>query len=294
MLRLRAALLFVACIWLAASAGTQQPPQVHRNLRGTVRGPGTDRTRVTVWHNDMNKHAIEPIAEGFANADGTFAFDRVPWFARQQWGSQSVVVVARRNGQAGLVTLRSDEARTDQIDVTVAATIELGGRVHGADGKPLAGARVWPAVFGDSPNHQPKAWVTEPLLPWIAETGADGAFTLRGLPPLPPFQLRVEHPDHAKAWVDAGDGTEWVLAELQPGARIRGHVRLPDGTPAPRVRVAAAATGAGFGHTLSDEHGAFILTGLPAGRYKVWAEAPDLTVVAAAGIEATAGNVASD
>ena len=61
-------------------------------------------------------------------------------------------------------------------------------------------------------------------------------------------------------------------------------MHLPDGKPAVRVLVAAAAIGVGYTNALSDERGGFELTGLPADTYKVWAEAPDLTVIAAKGI----------
>jgi hypothetical protein len=283
---------FVLGLALLAHATAQQPATTIVDLRGTVRGPGDGKTRVTVWHNDMQKHAIEPIAEGFADAAGKFAFDRVPWFARQQWGPHSIVVVARRAGHAGLCTLRGDDAPTGAVVVDVAPTIELRGTVHGADGKALAGARVWPTIFGHDPNGGGAAWVTAPLLPWLAETAADGTFTLRDLPPLPPFKLRAAHPDHATAWVDGGDGKEPIACTLELGGRIRGEVRLPDGKPAPRVRVAAAAVGVGYAHAQTDLEGRYELHGLPADTYKVWAEAPDLTVVCVTNLVVRAGEIA--
>ena len=283
----------VVVLGLLACATTQQPATATVDLRGTVRGPGDGRTRVTVWHNDMRKHAIEPIAEGFAGADGTFAFARVPWLARQEWGFHTVVVVARRPGHAGLRTLRGDDAPTGAVVVDVAPTIQLRGTVRGADGKPLAGARVWPAIFGSDDQGRNQAWVTEPLLPWVAETAADGTFTLRDLPPLLPFKLRAAHPDHATAWVDADDAKLPVECTLEPGGRIRGQVLQPDGTPAARVHVAAAANGSGYGHGQTDLEGRFELHGLPPDTYKVWAEAPDLTVVAVTNLIVRAGDVAT-
>ena len=284
------AVLFAA---LVEPVAAQLATGTTADLRGAVNGPGTGRIRVTVWHNDMGKRALEPIAEGFADDAGRFAFDRVPWFARHQWGSHSVVVVARRDGHAGLVTLRGDDAPIGAIAVTLGATIAIRGTVRGADGKPLAGVRVWPAIFGENRKAPAYAWVTEPLLPWLAETDADGTFTLRDLPPLAPFKLRANHPDHATAWIEAPDPARPVAASLEAGGRIRGVVRLPDGKPAVRVLVAAASVGIGYGNALSDEQGNFEMTGLPPDTYKVWAEAPDLTVIAAKGI-AVRGGATSD
>src|SRR5262245_11767492 len=225
---MRTASLVVLLPALTAPVAAQVATGATADLRGTVTGPGTGRIRVTVWHNDMSKHALEPIAEGFADDTGHFAFDRVPWFARQQWGSHSVVVVARRDGHAGLATLRGDDAPIGAIAVAVGPTVAIRGTVQGADGKPLAGARVWPAIFGDGAKAPAYAWVTEPLLPWVAESAADGTFTLRGLPPLAPFKLRANHPDHATAWIDAPDPAQPVAARLEAGGRIRGVVRMPD------------------------------------------------------------------
>lgn len=283
-----ASIAFLVAI-VAQPVAAQLASGATADLRGTVTGAGTGRIRVTVWHNDMAKHALEPIAEGFADDAGRFAFDRVPWFARQQWGHHSVVVVARRDGNAGLATLRGDDAPVGAIAVTVGPTVAIRGTVRGADGKPLAGARVWPAVFGANANDAQRTWVTEPLLPWLAETAADGTFTLRGLPPLAPFNMRASHPDHATAWIYAATPAQPVEAQLEAGGRIRGVVRMPDGKPAVRVLVAAAAVGIGYANALTDERGHFELTGLPPDAYKVWAEATDLTVIAAKGIVVRGG-----
>jgi hypothetical protein len=57
----------------------------------------------------------------------------------------------------------------------------------------------------------------------------------------------------------------------------------------PRAPAQPPTSGPGYGDALSDEHGSFELTGLPPDTYKVWAEAPDLTVIAAKGIVVRGG-----
>src|ERR1044071_1590773 len=66
-----------------------------QDLRGTVTGGDGERARVSVLRHDMYAGMIEPVAERYTEADGTFAFERVPWFDRWSWGHATVVVVAR-------------------------------------------------------------------------------------------------------------------------------------------------------------------------------------------------------
>ncbi len=275
----------------AASLAAQAPART--DLTGSVTGAAAGETvRVTVWHNDMRRHACEHLAETVTAADGTFACRDVAWFRNQEWGSHTVVVSARGRSGAVLRELRGQDAATHDLELALAPTIDLRGTVRGPDGQPLAGVLVWPAIFGDL--HQGALWVTEPLLPWAATSDADGAFLIRGVPAYDRYRLRTTHADCATTWVAVDDPAAAIAIALEQGGRISGRVVLPDGRPAARIAVAAAGHGAGYGHAQTDANGGFTITGLAADVYQLWAEAPDLTVVAVSGLKIGPGDQITD
>jgi len=280
---------------LAAAFATvlsAQSERVVRELRGAVHGVGDARVRVTVLHNDMARSTVEPLAEGLAAADGTFVFRDVPWFTRQTWGMNTVVVVARAARRVGVLEVRGDEAAIDRLQVNLGDAIDLHGLVRSrVSGKPIADACIWPAIFGANPQGRSAVWVTAPMLPWRATTDAEGRFTLKDLPPLGPMQLIADGNEHARSWVVIDDLRQPVEVELEIGGRIRGTVLLPDGRPAVRALVRTAGSGAGYGHATTDDDGRFCLTSLSADVYKVWAEVPDLTVIAVHGLAITPGAI---
>jgi len=284
---------FVAHLVLAQTPATASPTtsaNVTADLRGTIADAAPGRVRVTVWHDDMRKHAVEPIAEGFATADGTFAFPSVPWFRGHSWGSHAVVVVARQPGRVAVRTLRGDDAPIAVITLTLQPTIELRGTLRCADsGKPLANAWIWPSIFATA--DQPYAlWLTSPLLPWHATTDADGHFVLRELPPMASIKFLAGGRDHARTWVDVGELRKPIEATLPRGGRITGSVRMPDGKPAVRVPVMACGDGIGYGHAQTDEHGHFEVSSLAPDVYKVFATADELTTIAVTHLRVDVGD----
>ncbi|MBK8096381.1 MAG: carboxypeptidase regulatory-like domain-containing protein [Planctomycetes bacterium] len=268
--------------------------QLQRDLRGIVRTPDGERVRVTVWHNAMRRGTIEPLAEGFAAADGTFAFDNVAWFDRYAWGFNTVVIVARAATRCGLLEVRGEDAATDNLDIALAEAITLRGVLQDERGKPIAGAWVWPTIFGDRTEGRPTAWVTAPLLPWHTRTDEKGEFQLAGLPPMPSFKLLAGGAGHARTWVTVENPASRITGTLALGGVIRGKVLLPDGSVAVRARVCANGNGIGYGRTTTADDGTFELTDLAADRYKVWAEVQDLTVIACRGLEIEAGTKIDD
>jgi hypothetical protein len=293
--------LAVAVAWFVRTAGAavlasanllaQTAPEAatKADLLGTVRGRVDGRVRVTVWLDDMQKHTMEPIAEAFAGDDGAFVLRGVPWFRRQQWGSRSVVVTARQPGRVAIKTLRGDDAAIGGIELVLQPAIELRGELRDAEtNQPVAGAWVWPSIFGSV--DKPQAWLTSPMLPWRATTDAKGQFVLRDLPPDMAMKLIAGGPEHARTWIDVADASQPVRGQLPRGGRIRGRVLLPDGKPAARAAVLAAGRGAGYGDARTDDEGRFELQGLAPDEYKVFAEVEDLTVIAVTGLQVHAGD----
>lgn len=273
-----------------APTAASAPAHATADLRGTVADAAPGRVRVTVWHDDMWKHAVEPIAEGFAAADGTFTFAAVPWFRGHDWGLHAAVVVARQPGRVAVRTLRGDDAPIAAITLPLQPTIELRGTLRCADtGAPLANAWIWPALFATA--DQPYAvWLTSPLLPWHATTDADGHFVLRELPPMASLKLLAGGREHARTWVDVTDMQKPIEAALPRGGRITGSVQMPDGKPAVRVPVMACGNGIGYGHAQTDENGRFELTSLAPDVYKVFASADELTTIAVINLQVDAGD----
>lgn len=282
---------FLAHLALAQSpAAGSEPARDTADLRGTIANAAPGRVRVTVWHDDMAKHAVTPLAEGFAADDGRFTFQSVPWFRAQDWGSHAIVVVARQPGRVAVRTLRGDDAPIDAIELSLQPTIELRGTLRCADtGKPLANAWIWPSIFATA--DQPYAmWLTSPLLPWHATTDAEGRFVLRDLPPMASMKLLAGGREHARMWVDVADLQQPIDAALPRGGRLVGSVKRPDGSPAVRVPVMACGDGIGYGHAHTDEHGRFELSSLAPDVYKVFASDDDLTVIAVTHLRVGAGD----
>jgi len=276
---------------LAAPALTaQQKPQV-RDLGGALGGHRGERARITIWHDDGARVSMKMLAEGFSKKDGTFEFPAVPWLERYDWGRQKVILVARSKTKVGLTELRRADVDTADLHIPMHRKVDIHGTLADArTGKPIAGAWIWPSIFQRTDASRfPAAWVTEPLLPWRAETDAQGRFVLREMPEGLSIKALAGGPGHARTWVDLGTATEHHKFSLQPGGEITGRVVLPDGKPAARVQVETTSRGDGRGHTLTDDQGRFTLKSLGAGTYKVWAEVPDLTVIAATELAVRSG-----
>lgn len=297
----RASSFVLALLGCLASASAQQPDQAKERLKVTVAGKvigvAAVRARVTLWHSDMERNSVDPLAETFADADGMFAFRDVPWFEKQEWGFHSTTIVAKAGDLVGMIEVRGDKQPIDELEIEVKPGLELRGRLFDeVSGEAIGGAWIWPATFGERDNQfkTPLVWLTSPLLPWRAETATNGEFVLRGVPDIQPISMVAGGPNHARRWVKVEDPAEPLDEAMKLGCRISGKVLMPDGSPAGRVRVQASGVGIGYGITHTDDHGHYTLTSLSADTYKVWAEVADLTVIAVTGIAVVAGETAED
>ena len=276
---------------LGGAIPAQEVRSPMREVRGVVHGAAAgESVRVTLLHNDLRVSAVDAAGETIAAADGAFTFRAVPWFEKQQWGSHSFVVIARSKQHVGVQVLRGDDADPTTVRIELAPPRAVRGVLRGADGTPAAGVEVWARILGDA--QQPfRVWLSAPLPAWSAITRADGSFVIDGLPAITRLHLLTRSDDHARTEIALDDLTKPVAATLQAAGKVRGMVVLPDGKPAARVRVVTTGEGAQYGWTLTADDGTFCLAGLAAGTYKVWAEAPNLTVVAVTGLEVVAGRV---
>jgi len=171
------------------------------DLKGVVTVSGDARVRVTVWHNAMTRHSIEPLAETMSDDQGAFELRAVRWFEGPEWWYNTVLIVARAPGRAGLLRA-SSRTEPQELRIELTETVEVRGELRDYDtGEPIANAWVWPSGFDSSG----RLWLTAPLVPWRAETDADGHFVLAGLPTTRHLQLVAAGTSHARTIIEVDD-----------------------------------------------------------------------------------------
>lgn len=274
-------------------SGPQEEREVElrRDVTGVVRGaPKGATVRVTVWRCDFQRYRTIAIGETLTRADGNFGMPGVPWIPRYRRLNTGVLVIARCPGKSGLTRLLPG-ADLSKVRVDLTDSIDLRGRVTDEDtGLPIAGVRVWPASFSDPDR---RLWTTAPILPWVAHTGADGRFVVRGLPRTDTLEFLASGPQHAQSRVFVEDPSKPADCTLERGGRICGVVRMPNGEPAVRVRVAAVAGGQST-VAVTDERGRFCTHGLVPDEYLLFSDIDGYAVIALTGVLVEAGKGTAD
>jgi protocatechuate 3,4-dioxygenase beta subunit/uncharacterized GH25 family protein len=190
-------------------------------------------------------------------------------------------------------------ADADGVDLTLPDGARVDGTVLGADGRPVAGARVSLVIRG------------RPMSGFgvgrTAVSDAAGRFTFEALP-AGQLDVQAEHAEagivtHGPAALAAGE-TKTVSLTLATAASIDGVVRFDDGRPAAGVRVRGAPRVPGASQPLTvttGEDGTFHLAPLKAGQFMVAAsrsgepavtdseDRPDLKIVSLAAGEGRTG-----
>ncbi len=265
--------------------------ELRRDVTGVVRGvPKGATVRVTVWRCDFQRYRATAIGECLAGADGSFAMPGVPWIPRYRRLNTGVLVIARCKGKSGLTRLLPG-GDLSKVRVDLTDSVDLRGRVTDEDtGLPIAGVRVWPASFGDPDR---RLWTTAPILPWVAHTGADGRFVVRGLPRTDTLEFFASGPHHAQSRVFVEDPSKPADCTLERGGRICGVVLMPNGDPAVRVQVVAGGAGQSV-VAETDERGRFCTHGLVPDEYLLFADIDGFAVIAVTGVLVEAGKDTAD
>ena len=165
-----------------------------------------------------------------------------------------------------LLSITNGETIGD-IDATLAASASVSGTVTGPGDLPLAGITVW--------IHFSEDWYNDEAI-----TDENGDYLVENLPP-DPYTVRFTDPagDYLGTSTNIVLGAGAQLADLdvtlEAASKISGTVTGPDGfTPLPDIRADAYVwTGSDWDRVgndgVTDSAGAYLVSGLPAGTYRL-------------------------
>lgn len=172
----------------------------------------------------------------------------------------------------------------------------LRGTVTGADGSPVAGARVWAL------SRTEQRASDEAFAPPSATTADDGSFSIPGRPSGQKLDFWVCADGFLQEWSSIDFPEDPVQVRLLPAASIHGRVLGPDGSPLAGARVSACEGEemGGCGNRVatpclegepatSDAEGRFHLARLSPAWYTVTAQAPGLVNAEVSPVRAAAG-----
>ena len=293
--------------WLAAVVGAQQAVDPAASpasaaaitcrvaLRGQVVGCAADeRPRLEVLHSDGRRNEVVTVAAGRAAAGGAFALDDVPWYRGLGWHYHWCIVVARCGDRVGIVQVRRDGG-TDGLAVKLRPTRSLRGVVRDRHTQqPIAGAWVWPMIFGKLGGDEPAVWPTAPMVPWHVRTDADGSFVLRGVPAFAAYALDVGGPAHARQLVAVDAPARPIAVQLAAAGRITGRVLRADGRPAAGVDIWATGSELGYARARTGADGRYALESLAAQKFTVEVRAAVRPDVRVTGVLVSVGETVAD
>ncbi len=193
----------------------------------------------------------------FTGSDGRFLIEDV------EPGTLKVTVEAKgypRQMRQGIELAPGAEL---ELDFVLAAGAVVEGTVTSADGKPVTGATVVLAARDRS----------EPRITVRGETDGDGRYRLAGAP-IGPAVIKVEAGGHPRRMMtgEVDPGSNRVDVVLERGFEVAGKVLAPDGSPVEGADVwIQQLRSFRSQRTVSAASGAFALSGVGAGTYKVTA-----------------------
>ncbi len=258
-------------------------------LAGTVRSPaGMPLARARV--------ATERTEEGDFDFGRTVRTDEAGRFELRGLLSGARTLLADHDGflatELDLGALRAGEERTD-LELVLGSGAEIAGRLLWPDGTPAQGVTVF-VLEAPEPGTRPSAF---DLASARLRTDDEGRFSTAGLAAAGPFELRASTrvrgevaerlaaagllPDdgrrRAELQVRRSDvlaGERDLVLMLTGGETLRGRVVDPAGRPLARARIVLQpAGGIPAQHSVRDAEGAFSISGLEPGLYRLAASA---------------------
>lgn len=249
------------------------------------------------------------------DADGAYRIEQVPagtyvalaeatdcYLPHLATGTDTMVAPGAQQAPADLLVVVQGQGEPVTRDLRLGRGFAVHGVVVDAGGKGVAGAEVHARGYGLAQL----GWrwgIRSQMDGALATSGADGAFTVRGLPPRTDWVLYARKEGLVAKFTQpfalvAGAKAPEVTLELATGATIRGRVEGLAAGERPKAQVGYWGTGQersakAHGHPVAED-GTFEITGVPPGSWTVhlFAGGRQASQVAVNGIEA--GEVRED
>jgi beta-lactamase regulating signal transducer with metallopeptidase domain/5-hydroxyisourate hydrolase-like protein (transthyretin family) len=267
--------------------------------------------QVALYRRDNRKTTMERLRTEASGDDGRVQFRDLPSPPTEpghiDW---SYIIAAVKPGKGSIIWSLFAVSLKDPIVFKMQPAATLKGRVTDASGKPVAGAEVW----ARSPYNEFVDGVCS------TRTDADGRFAITDMAAWGPdvhkpkpsadgktgtalvgCYFDVSHPNYAHVRPMYRNMPDTVDVVLPLAGTIDGKVvDQISGQPAADVVVSMQGTNAmkdgGYQQTLTDSKGKYRLSSLLAGKYNLWAQAPDRACIALDSFTVEAGktNTAPD
>jgi protocatechuate 3,4-dioxygenase beta subunit len=298
----------------AAVEPANRAPTAKDEKTVTISGQCTDHetkalagVQVILYRDDSTTMKSQRLQAITTRANGEFEFAGLPTLSNEEGRQSWYGLVMTKPGHGSMVRTLFTTHFDAPLRFTLRPAATLKGRVTDESGKPVTGAQVWSnklmysiieGVWSTRTDAEGRYAITD-MQEWPANArdpkpNGNGTFTT-----LAGCYFDVFHPDYAHTRPMYKNAPDTVDVVLVKGGTVDGMVRdQVTNKPASGVMVSVQQTHdmkevAGAPDVRTDDNGKYRLSGLLAGKYNIWASAPDRTCAALDSFTVEAGKAHS-